>query len=557
MTRPLIAHTASPTKKMVTATSMPGCLEPGVGPKVPAPEKQLATGTTMGHAHPMPDNGLPTDPYADSSQHGLDMVAIAAEGRLIQVSPAWTRALGWSETELTTTLVLDFVHPEDLDATEIALAQLREEQTYTAFASRFMHKDGSYRNLRWSLEPNKNVVFVGARDISTYAGLRERAERSEAVATAILQTAVDPIVVIDPSGIIVNANTSTTAMFGYSFDELVGSNVNMLMPEPYRSEHDGYLARYLAEGGPRIIGIGREVEAQRADGSVFPMALAVSEVQTGKDHLFTGIIHDLTERNHQRDELFAANTELEARVSERTEQLKGLLGEVRRSNRDLEQFAYIASHDLQAPLRNVRQGLELLDEHLQETLGTAFDDEAQELRELVMAAILRMEELIRGLLAYSRIHQGEDQDRELIDLGEVVGGVVTMLTPEVHAAGGTISVDPLPELRGDPIQLGQVFQNLIENAVRYRSKDRDLAISIQCRDTNDYNVTIAVVDNGCGIEAAHHGRIFELFRRGHSGYDGVGLGLAICQRIIEGHGGRIWVESEAGQGASFLCELPA
>ena len=133
----------------------------------------------MRHAHLMPDNGLPTDPYADSSQHSLDMVAIAAEGRLIQVSPAWTRALGWSMTELTTTSVLDFVHPEDLDATEVALAQVRQEQTYTAFANRFLHKDGSYRTLRWSLEPNKNVVFVGARDISTYTGLRERAERSE------------------------------------------------------------------------------------------------------------------------------------------------------------------------------------------------------------------------------------------------------------------------------------------------------------------------------------------------------------------------------------------
>lgn len=377
----------------------------------------------------------------------------------------------------------------------------------------------------------------------------------EAVANAILRTAVDPIIVIQPCGTIVNANRATTDLFGYAFDDLVGSNVNMLMPEPYRSEHDGYLTRYLTNGGPRIIGIGREVEAQRADGSVFPMALAVSEVQTDNDHLFTGIIHDLTERNRQRDELSLANTELEARVEERTDQLRVLLDEVRRSNRDLEQFAYIASHDLQAPLRNVRQGLELLDEHLQETVGALFDNEAQELRDLVIAAVSRMEELIRGLLAYSRVEQHHD-DRESIDLNQVAGDVVAILQPEVDSVSGTVTVEDLPTVVADPIQLGQVFQNLVENALRYRSDERDLAVTIMCRDTRDGQVAIAIADNGCGIEPAHHDRIFELFRRGHSGYDGVGLGLAICQRIIEGHGGTIWVESEAGSGATFVFTLP-
>ncbi len=483
------------------------------------------------------------------------MVAIATDGRLIQVSPAWTKALGWSETELTETSVLDFVHPDDLAATEVVFAQVSEGTTLAAFANRILHKDGSYRTIRWSLEPDQNVVFVGARDISTYSGLRERAERSEALATAILRTAVDPIIVIERSGIIVDANEATSDLFGYTFDELTGSNVSMLMPEPDRSKHNSYVTRYLTEGDARIIGIGREVQAQRADGTVFPMALAVSEVKTDTDHLFTGIIHDLTERNRQNDKLFAANTELEARVAERTEQLNELLDEVQRSNRDLEQFAYIASHDLQAPLRNVRQGLELLDEHLQETVGALFDDEAQELRDLVIAAVLRMEELIRGLLAYSRIQQKHDQDRDLIDLNQVVGDVVTILTPEIHAVGGTITVDPLPEIVADPIQLGQVFQNLIENALRYRSPDRHLAIAIECRKITGGQLTVAVVDNGCGIEAAHHERIFELFRRGHSGYDGVGLGLAICQRIVEGHGGKISVESEAGSGATFLFEL--
>lgn len=387
--------------------------------------------------------------------------------------------------------------------------------------------------------------------------LRKRAERSEAVATAILRTAVDPIIVIDTNGQIVNANTATSELFGHSVESLIGRNINILMPEPYRTEHDGYLVRYLTEGNPRIIGIGREVEAQRADGSIFPMALAVSEVKTQTDHLFTGIIHDLTERNRQRDELQAVNAELESRVSERTSQLETLLGELRRSNRDLEQFAYVASHDLQAPLRNVRQGLELLDEHLEETVGTGFDDEAQELRDLVIAAVLRMEALIRGLLAYSRVQQSPVEEHELLDMNELVADVISMLAPDVLNVGGTITVGDLLPITGNPVQLRQVFQNLIENAVRYRSANRSLEIEIRVRESNPPQMVIAVCDNGSGIEEAHHERIFELFRRAHSGYDGVGLGLAICKRIIEGHRGTMWVESSANAGATFCLRLPS
>ncbi len=235
---------------------------------------------------------------------------------------------------------------------------------------------------------------------------------------AVLRTAVDPIIVIDQEGRILRANQATERLFGYSGDYLVGKNVSMLMPEPYRSEHDGYLGRYLRTGDARIIGIGREVVGQKADGSTFPMSLAVSEAKTGQDHLFTGIIHDLTERNRQRDELASANAHLEERVLERTEQLETALVETRRSNRDLEQFAYVASHDLQAPLRNVRQGIELLDDHLVENLGSHFDDEANQLRELTVGAVVRMEEMIRGLLSYSRLDRG---GKPKLVVGQFVG----------------------------------------------------------------------------------------------------------------------------------------
>lgn len=380
-------------------------------------------------------------------------------------------------------------------------------------------------------------------------------EQAGALAVGILQTAVDPIIVIDEHGIVVEANDAMTKLFGFALDEVIGHNVSVLMPEPYRSEHDGYIAGYLAGGEARIIGIGREVTARRSDGTEFPMSLAVSEVVTADGRMFTGIIHDLSERNRQRDALREANEQLEQRVAERTRELEELLDELARSNRDLEQFAYIASHDLQAPLRNVRQGLEMLDEHLEVTVGDSFDEEARELRGLVVAAVLRMEELIKGLLTYARLQRFEAA-ADAVDLGGVIGDVLTGLTLDIEEVGATVAVGGLPQVVGDVTQLHQLFQNLVQNAIRYRAADRTLELAISSRPADRGLHCIEVRDNGIGIDGSHHERIFDLFRRGHSGYEGMGLGLAICQRIAERHGGRIWVESAPDEGATFCVTLP-
>jgi len=490
----------------------------------------------------------------------FDMMGIASEGYVIKVNPAWTEQLGWTAEEITSNRFLSFVHPDDLESTRSEMRKLVEGQPSSAFRNRIRHQDGSYRNVEWSLRPAGGLVYMGGRDISTDVDLRQRVERSEAIAVAILQTAADPIVIINTTGEILHVNSATVELFGHAYDDMMGRNVTMLMPEPYASEHGGYLRRYLEEGDPRIIGIGREVTAVKADGTIFPMALAVSEAKTEQDHLYTGIIHDLTQRNRQREMLEAANSHLEERVIERTDQLETALAEVQRSNRDLEQFAYVASHDLQAPLRNVRQGLELLDEHLEETVGASFDEEADELRGLVVAAVLRMESLIKGLLSFSRVGRNTANDREDLDLTELVQEVGAMLAADFAEVEGTLTVEALPTLRVNEMQFRQVFQNLFENAIRYRSPDRELTVIVRAEADADGSaggaVRLRVQDNGVGIEPMHHERIFELFRRGHSGYDGVGLGLSICRRVVEGHGGRMWIESAVDDGAAFFIELP-
>ena len=377
---------------------------------------------------------------------------------------------------------------------------------------------------------------------------------SEALWQSVLSTAADPIVVIDQEGTIQLVNPATSELFGYAESELVGANVSVLMPEPHRSEHDHYIQRYLDTGDGRIIGIGREVLARRADGSTFPVALAVSEVDTADGRLFTGIMHDLTRRQASEDELRRANELLEARVAERTAELEQSMAELARSNRDLEQFAYIASHDLQTPLRNVRQGLELLDDHLKITVGEGFDDEALELRDLTVAAVGNMEDLIRGLLSFSRV-QRTARPTTPVDLNAVTADVLRQLQVETEEAGISIVVDDLPTVTGDERQLRQLFQNLVQNAVKYRAEGRNPEIRIGAV-PSERGWVIAVADNGIGVDVGQHERIFELFRRGHPGYEGVGIGLALCQRIVERHGGTIWVDSEPDRGATFAFTLP-
>ena len=377
------------------------------------------------------------------------------------------------------------------------------------------------------------------------------APESVALWRAILRTAADPVIIIDEHGIMLKANQATRTLFGYLEEELVGQNVSMLMPEPYRNEHDGYIANYLQTGETKIIGIGREVEAMKADGTVFPMALAVSEVQTESGRMFTGMIHDLTDRRDAERQLKEANERLEQRVAERTRELEASMVELSRSNRDLEQFAYVASHDLQAPLRNVRQGLELLDEHMADTIGQRFDDEARELQGHIVGAVGNMEELIHGLLTYARVDRGE---ATTVDLNNVFNHVVGLLQVDIERSGASITAGELPTVNGNETQLRQLLQNLLNNAIQYRSPERPPKITVESAAHND-DWLVTVTDNGAGVDAEQHGRIFELFRRGSNRKGGVGLGLAICQRIVERHGGTIWVESKPDEGASFHFTL--
>jgi PAS domain S-box-containing protein len=224
---------------------------------------------------------------------------------------------------------------------------------------------------------------------------------------------------------------------------------------------------------------------------------------------------------------------------------------LRRSNADLEQFAYAASHDLQEPLRNVAIFTQLLRDHY----SHQFDAQAAEFITIIVAAAKRMELLIKDLLAYTRATSLEEDTHSCTDAQAVIDRLLDDLQPLIKSTRASITCDPLPEVRIHEVHLLQLFQNLLSNAIKYRSEEPPrVHISATC----DSQWTFSVEDNGIGLDPKYAGQIFGIFKRLHNSdqYPGTGIGLAICQKIVERYGGRIWVESEVGKGAAFHFTLP-
>jgi PAS domain S-box-containing protein len=377
---------------------------------------------------------------------------------------------------------------------------------------------------------------------------------SEERLRAILETAVEGIITIDERGMIESMNRAAEKAFGYQAREVIGKNVNVLMPSPYREEHDGYLANYRRTGHARIIGIGREVVARRKDGTTFPIDLSVSEVRLADRRLFTGFIRDITERK---------------RAEERLAALAQTLAE---KNKELETIVYVASHDLRSPLVNIQgfskelaRACEQLRSRLLPNAGRPADDaerdrlladDIPEALEYIQAGVAKIDLLLAGFLRYSRLGRAALK-LEPLDMNAMLARIVSAMEFQIQRAGAKLEIGVLPGCLGDETQINQVFSNLLDNAVKYLDPKRPVVISVSGR-VEDGLAVYTVRDNGIGVAPEHQEKIFEIFHRlnpSHS--DGEGLGLTIAQRILERHNGKIRVESKAGIGTAFFVSLPA
>jgi PAS domain S-box-containing protein len=360
--------------------------------------------------------------------------------------------------------------------------------------------------------------------------LRESEERYRVTSEA----ASDAIITIDQDSTILYANPATANIFGYAPTEIIGRSITLLMPEYLRELHRSAIARYVNTGERHISWSGTELTGLHKNGVEIPIEVSFGEWRDSERHRFTGIIRDITERRNTREAL-----------AERAAELK-------RSNEELEQYAYVASHDLQEPLRMVSNFAQLLLKNYRGKL----DSDGEEFLSYIDIGVKRMHNLVRDLLSYSRVVADREDQFSPADMNMALDNAIADCQAEIDAGGAAITYTELPQVRGDLQQLTQLFQNMLGNALKYRRPGEPPRIHITAQ-KKESEWLFSIADNGIGIAPQHHGQIFGLFKRLH-GQDipGTGIGLAICRRVVESHHGRIWVESENGQGSIFYFTVP-
>ena len=410
--------------------------------------------------------------------------------------------------------------PASEPAKQIALELV--DITMFAFVGTAVALGGQY------LKRARRRVEISAADVMT----------REAHLRSILDTVPDAMIVICERGIVQSFSAAAERLFGHSPGEVVGRNVSILMPSPYREGHDGYIGRYLATGEKRIIGIGRVVTGQRKDGSTFPMELAVGEMRSGGRRFFTGFIRDLTE--HRKTE-------------RRVQELQSELVHVSRMTA-LGEMASTLAHELNQPLSAIANYLRGSKRLLEGYTG----ESVTQVREAMTMAgdqALRAGEIIRRLREFVARGEGEHGVESLAKLIEEASALAFIGIKEfgVHTS---LKLDPRAELvLVDKIQIQQVLLNLLRNAVEamQTAPRRELIVSASLGD--DQMIEIAVVDTGPGIDAAIMAQLFRPFVSTKP--QGMGVGLSISRSIVEAHGGRLWHEPNPAGGAIFRLTLPA
>ena len=343
------------------------------------------------------------------------------------------------------------------------------------------------------------------------------------------------ILLMDSRGVIQLVNSAAERMFAYTREELVGRNFDELLVGRFRFGGTGLRNSFIGGPSSGLTGAVGHLTARRKDGSEVPIEASLEPVgDRDGEHMVIAVIVDITLKLKQQEE-----------IAERTEEL-------RRSNQELEQFAYIASHDLQEPLRTVVNFTELFSERY----GDKLDDRGERYVRHIVEGSKRMQALVRALLTYSRV-SSQGKEPVAVDSQAILKSVCDSMHVTIQATGAEITWRELPAVLADEVQLAQVFQNLIGNAIKFCGRGRP-TIQISARRRKDGWV-FAVQDNGIGIEKEHAGRLFQMFQRLHprGTYEGSGIGLALSKRIVERHGGQIWFESEPGKGSTFYFNLKA
>ena len=375
----------------------------------------------------------------------------------------------------------------------------------------------------------------------------ERVLESGARMRAVLNAAISAVVVIDRDGRITDWNGRAEIIFGWKRDEVIGKDLSQtIIPPSHREAHLKGIRHYFSTGEGPVLDKVIEITALRRNGEVFPVDLSVSALKTEDNILFCGFITDITERKEAESRLLLFNQELERMVNERTTELEI-------ANKELEAFSYSVSHDLRAPLRSIHGYMNIF----AEDYASQLDGEAQRIMNIILTNAKRMGQLIDDLLAFSKLGR-----KELSKMHLSMDDLATSVWEDLKKAEPNRSIElrmhPLPDTYADAATMKQVWINLISNAIQY-TRHREHAV-VEIGSEADGNMTkYFIQDNGAGFDMQFYDKLFGVFQRLHSNneFEGTGVGLAIVQRIIQKHGGRIWAESKVNNGTTFYFTLPS
>jgi two-component system, LuxR family, sensor kinase FixL len=473
------------------------------------------------------------------------IVSKTLDGTITSWNAGATNILGYQADEMIGQPITRIIPPELHQEEKQILVRLHRGERIQRYETIRLAKDGRRVDISLTVSPlfNQSGEVVGAskvaRDITerklTEQALRETAARLR----TLTETAVDGVILIDARGAVLMFNPACEKLFGYSADAVIGENVKMLMPQPYRHEHDRYITNYRDTRDPKIIGIGREVIGLRKDGSTFPMDLSVGEARQDGESIFVGIIRDLTSRKRTEAELEEARAELVrvARVTALGELTAAIAHEVNQPLTGLVSSGNACLRWLAGDVPNLKA--------------------ARESVERMISAGSRAGEVIRRIRA---LIGKAPPLRDRLNINDAITEVIALIRGEIQrnriSLRTNLSTD-VPLVLGDRIQLQQVILNLILNAMEAMSdvipQPRELSVSSAKDGPN--GALVSVRDSGTGLDGTVLDRLFEAFytTKAH----GMGIGLAVSRTIIQAHGGRLWAAPNVPQGAIFQFTLPA
>jgi PAS domain S-box-containing protein len=469
------------------------------------------------------------------------MVVVNQGGEIVLLNVQAEKQFGYRRDELVGQKVKNII-PEGFAERLIAdalrtTADALAQQIGTGIELTGRRKNGSDFPIEIMLSPLESaegiLVTAAIRDISVRREAEKHLARMEGRYRGLLEAAPDAMVVVNPGGEIVLLNVQAEKQFGYSRDELVGQKVKNIIPEGFAERLVADALRSAEDALAQQIGTGIELIARRKNGSDFPIELMLSPLESAEGILVTAAIRDISVRKKAEENLLDK------------------VGELNRSNEELGQFAYIASHDLQEPLRMVASYTQLLSRRYKGKL----DADADEFIAFAVDGASRMQRLIQDLLTYSRVGT-KGQDMLDVSSEEALQQALINLRSAIDESGALVTHDPLPAVLADEMQLIQLFQNLVGNAIKYQNTGIP-RVHISAARNSAMKWIFSVKDNGLGIDPQYFEKIFGMFQRLHKReeFAGTGIGLAICKKIVERHGGSISVESQPGQGSTFQFAL--